>query len=151
MVRFVRWLAKPAGPGDYGEPPVFEGILLTKCDYTRARFAEDPTAGGSVDGDSIRAWQAMMSGMAAGCGIDLHGWGTGDPEDIAEKISLAFESGDGPDAASVASSVIAMGVSLPSLPDPVRSAVKSRLGAFISGLTPTLRDQLLRVDAKSSR
>lgn len=151
VVRFVRWLAGPVGASNDEAASALDGIVLTKFDYTRARFAEDPAVATAADSDSIRAWQSMMGGMAVGFGLNTDGWDSDAPEALAQRISAAVGSNAGLDAASLASRVIAMGVSLHNLPEQVCASVKRRLGAFIGGLTPDLRSQLLRVDAKSSR
>lgn len=156
VIRFVRWLAKPVtGPIDQDTLTAFEGITLTRFDYGRARFGEDPAASGAIADDSIRAWHSMMSGMLKGMsedwGIETDGLAWGDPTALAECVNAVVGRQGGPDAGSVASRVIAAGVSLKSLAEPIQKAVKKRLGQFLAGLTPELRSQLLRVSVQSSR
>jgi hypothetical protein len=149
-VRFVQWLAKPSTADASGEGlPAFEGISLTRYDYARVRFGEDPTTDSEIRKDPVRVWLALMSGLAVGnSGVRLTL--SDDPEEAARQICARAAAGEIV-ATDVASSVIAMGQQLSSLSEPVKEAVMKRIGRFIGGLTQELRSELLRVDPNSSR
>src|SRR5438093_703018 len=86
----------------------------------------------------------LSIGIASGWGFDTKGWAEGDPGVLAQQISEASSRGEGPDGATVASRVIAVGGALAALPGPVRQGIKKRLGQFIGGLSQEMRAQLLR-------
>lgn len=149
-VRFVQWLAKPPITEVPAEGlPTFEGLSLTRYDYARVRFGEDPTTDSEIRKDPVRVWLALMSGLIVGdsdAALTL----SEDPEEAARQICLQTASGE-IGAAAVASRVLAMGQHLSSLAEPVKEAVKKRIGRFIGGLTQELRSELLRVDPRCSR
>ena len=152
VVSFVRWLAKPAeNERDREDPPSFDGITMARFDYAKARFGEDPAEADGTERDAVRAWHAVMGGMATGCGLETGGWTSDDPTEMAMEVNALLQKPEGPGVRSIASRVIAMGMTLSNVPEHLRGPLKRRLGAFIGGLTPALREQLLRVDPNSSR
>src|SRR6476619_4446991 len=105
-VRFVQWLAKPIAPdAPLEDPPVFEGIGLTRYDYARVRFGEDPSADASVRTDPTRVWLVLMGGLfgsgeggwdgagGTGQGISIHA--LEDPGEMARALCLRLSTAGG--------------------------------------------------------
>jgi hypothetical protein len=152
VVSFVRWLAgSTESERERPDPPAFDGITMVRFDYARARFGEDPAEADGTERDAVRAWHAVMGGMAEGCGLETSGWTSDDPAEMAKEVNDLLQKQEGPGVRSIASRVIAMGATLSNVPEHLRAPLKRRLGAFIGSLTPALREQLLRVDPNSSR
>ncbi len=149
LVRFVEWLARPLPTARSEGPPdiSFAGIALARIDYGKARFVDSPTAKAQDPG---HLWEALASSLTAG-------WYHDDaplPEDplaLAQELSAHVLRNEGVGAASLLARIEATGAHLPNLTDSVRAKVKRRLSAFVAGLTPDLRSQLLRVDGDASR
>jgi len=83
-VRFVEWMAGPdpgrEGGGEPQAPPEFQGIHLTRFDFARIRFGEDPTADPETRNDAMPVWHALMAGLIGRSPISgLPGAGEGGP------------------------------------------------------------------------
>jgi hypothetical protein len=144
LVRFVEWLARSTPPK---EDARFDGITLARIDYAKARFVDAPTAKAQ---DPARLWGTLASNLTTGWYFE-NGPLPEDPEALAQELSAHVLRHEGIGAASLLARIEATGGHLPHLPDPARLEMKRRLSAFVAGLTPDLRSQLLRVDQDASR
>jgi hypothetical protein len=151
LVRFVEWLAYPLPPGkegkSEGEAKSFAGIALARIDYGKARFVDSPSAKAQ---DPTRLWETLASSLTAGWYFDDRPL-PDDPEALARELSAHVLRNEGLGGAALLARIEATGGHLRHLPDAVRTSMKQRLSAFVSGLTPDLRSQLLRVDKDTSR
>jgi len=148
LVRFVEWLARPLPEAEVGGEPIrFVGIALTRYDYSKARFGD---ARSSAPQDPDRLWHALASSLTAGWYVDENPL-VEEPEALARELSAYVLRNEGIGAAALLARIEATGAHLPHLPDAARAALKLRLSAFVAGLTPDLRTQLLRVDKGTSR
>jgi hypothetical protein len=150
-IRFAHWVARAGAAGaDPDDAPSFGGITLTRYDFGRVRFNEDPAAGPAGRDSPVRLWLTLMSGLFGGRDTDAAGRMMDDPEALAKEFSARLAAGDSAGAAAMASRVIGLGAQIHSLTGPMRDAVRRRVGKFVEGLSPALRSEILRVDATSS-
>jgi hypothetical protein len=147
LVRFVEFLARPVPAGREGDLVSFSGIALARIDYGKARFVDAPMA---KTHDPARLWETFASSLTAGWYFDDRPLPE-DPEALARELSAHVLRNEGLGATSLLARIEATGAHLRHLPDAVRVALKRRLSAFVGGLTPDLRSQLLRVDKNTSR
>jgi hypothetical protein len=152
LVRFVDWLAHPPAAGSAAgshsdEGLTFPGISLTRIDYGRARFVEAASARTS---DPARVWETLASSLTAGWYFDDQPLPE-EPEALARELSAHVLRNEELGAATLLARIEATGAHLAQLPDSLRAAIKRRLAAFVAGLTPDLRSQLLRIDQDTSR
>jgi hypothetical protein len=151
LVRFVEWLARPIPPEkgavNESEGVRFSGIALARVDYGKARFVDSPTTKAI---DPARLWEALASSLTEGWYVDDRPL-PDDPEALAQDLSAHVLRNEGLGAATLVARIEATGGHLSHLPDAVRAHLKRRLSAFVAGLSPDLRSQILRVDESASR
>jgi hypothetical protein len=149
LVAFLYWLAR-LERGTTGRAPPASRIGVAFVDYGLARF-EDRAAAEEVVRDTTRVWRAFLGGLTAGWYAGDAGAQLDDPGALAQAVSAEVARHEGVGGAAIAARVVAAGVPLGGLPDPIRRAVKRKLAAFVSLLSEDLRGEILRVDARSSR
>jgi hypothetical protein len=143
----VQWLAQPGAMTETDEVSLCPGARVTRFDYSRARFREEPTSlDASVQTEAELAWGAIANALAADwCVTRSTGDGGVDPSDLADEIRTSMTAREGTGVSDLSARVIAQAGRLSELPEAVRAVVRQKLASFVSRLAPELRGQLLTV------
>jgi len=143
----VQWLAQPGAMTETDEVSPCPGARVTRFDYSRARFREEPTSlDATVQTEAELAWGAIANALAADwCVTRPVEEGVVDPSELADGIRASMTAREGTGVSDLSSRVIAQAGRLSELPEAVRAVVRQKLASFVSRLAPELRGQLLTV------
>jgi hypothetical protein len=143
----VQWLAQPGAMTETDEVSPCPGARVTRFDYSRARFREEPAAADATrQTEAELAWGAIANALAADwCVTRPEGDAPVDPSELAEEIRASMTAREGTGVSDLSARVISQAGRLSELPEAVRGVVRQKLAAFVSRLAPELRGQLLTV------
>jgi hypothetical protein len=143
----VQWLAQPGAMTETDEVSPSPGARVTRFDYSRARFREEPTSlDTSTQTEAELAWGAIANALAADwCVTRSADTGGVDPSELADEIRASMSAREGTGVSDLSARVISQAGRLSELPEAVRAVVRQKLASFVSRLAPELRGQLLTV------
>jgi hypothetical protein len=147
LVSLAAWLGAGA---EQSPAPRLKGIALIWTDESRGRLSEGKAPDAVSSGDPLNAWRTVVERLTKDWFQGDAGALSDDPEELAAALSATIERNEGVGFATLTSRVITAGLGLPGLPHDARRVVRPRLAAFVSHLSPDLRRELLRVDARTS-